>query len=179
MSKVWANRLIKGLLSRLLSWIVCLTTNAHKNKRNLTGETQAKTIFQPDRPQSFIFIYQKTKKPTLDRIKDEDRFYPGRQRRSASLSPELFKLGIKNSRFDLKALSKDDSLLNSTVSLCCSMFCVRINFLIPIFYLSFLKCSFLGMLFWPIVGIPNFSHADAFQAIKKNIKPKSFWKAFN
>ena len=67
-----------------------------------------------------LLSYQKKKRPTqLDRIKDEDHFIPGRQKRSASLSPELFKLGIKNSRFDLKAHSKDDISLNTTVSLCC------------------------------------------------------------
>ena len=67
-----------------------------------------------------LFSYQKKKRPTqLDRIKDEDHFIPGRQKRSASLSPELFKLGIKNSRFDLKAHSKDDISLNTTVSPCC------------------------------------------------------------
>ena len=87
--------------------------------------------------------------------------YPGRQRRSASLSPELFKLGVKHSRFDLKALSKDDILLNSTVSLCGFLY-IKITFFL--FFKSFpWKMLLAGNAVR--VGSPNVSQAIAFPAI--------------
>ena len=61
----------------------------------------------------FLVVDQMKKKGPCQRVKDDETRFVGRQR-SASLSPELFKLGLKNNTFDIKKTKEE--FLGSTVS---------------------------------------------------------------